>query len=1151
MVTTDRPNKDALSDAIDIYRDAMRPFLLRRLRQVPGNTVDAAICAAVGDRRADEVKQRLGQGSKIDDVIDVNDFPHLVQRHWREFSDAFGDDKAIQSELWFINRARNSVSHPGSQDLETEYTTAHLYHITNILGFINAPQQKNAVEDIRARLTTQAPETSDTMALTGDADPGQVQAGQRQATEPPRSAANLKPWRDVIRPNQDVAQGSHQQAEFMADLQQVYDGRADATQYGNPIDFFDHTYITPGIRTLLVNALKRLAGKGGDPVIQTKTGFGGGKTHSLIALYYLVRNAGALLNAQADSGSRVGEEVRAIVEEAGYDEYPDGLGQVAVLDGAYLAATDPTVTQEKDDPLNTLWGVMAYQLGGQRGYDVIGEAARQGTAPGGRQLDALFDHVGPCVVLIDELVAYVRNAGPAQDSIYTFVQALTQSARRSGNVSLVITLPQSRVEAGGDVGAETLDRLDSLLSSGDVDGGDPEVPQRLDSLMGRIEAVWEPLAVNEAFEVVRRRLFDDISDPSARDQTCEAFVRMYSNDRAEYPQGVTERNYLERMKACYPIHPEIFDRLYSDWSSIPGFQRTRGVLRMMADCVSRLYLSSDSSPLIMPGTLPFSDERLANEFNRLLPGEWGPVLSEVDSDNSRTDNIDRASQRFSEVGGASRRIARTVFLGSARSGATRGIDARQVHLGAVQPGHGYARYNEALARMTGDLYYLYQAEGRYYFHAEENLNKVASDRANGLGQRAIDEHIAGKLEEARNRRADVVLYANDTADVPDIDSVRLVVLPPDISLPTRSSDDDTATPEALKILAHRGDSPRFRRNTVLFLTAKRDEIRSLRDEVRKYLSWDSIVNGDTKIINLTGNRLGQARSETSNADKRVADALVRAYRWALAPVQSDPQKAEYHLSHAQTNASGSGEIFHAAFEKFVKDETLVESITPGSLTTMLQQYIWSGENARDHLSIDDLWSLLTNNAYLHRLRNRDVLERCIRQGVEQGDFGHADGHDGGKYEGLHYGESMTGTGLIMEQRIAGFLVRPDAAARQKEAEKTQTSEETDGTNGYAVDRERETSTDPPIPDDITPPEPTARRTRRIVTRRTTGPNISLDDINVLREEIIRNLSNDGGEITVEIIVSAWKPEGFSESIIRSVRENSAQLGLEFDQSDFE
>jgi predicted AAA+ superfamily ATPase len=199
---------------------------------------------------------------------------------------------------------------------------------------------------------------------------------------------------------------------------------------------------------------------------------------------------------------------------------------------------------------------MAFQLGGQEGYDIIGEAVRQGTAPGGRQLDALLEHVGPCVVLMDELVSYVRNAGAAQDSIYTFIQALTQSVRRSKDAVLVITLPQSRVEAGAEGGADALDRLDSLL--------------------GRIEAVWEPLAVNETFEVVRRRLFGEIADPAARDRTCEAFVRMYSHDRAEYPQGVTERNYLERMKACYPIHPEIFDRLYSpDHAGQPAFERRK------------------------------------------------------------------------------------------------------------------------------------------------------------------------------------------------------------------------------------------------------------------------------------------------------------------------------------------------------------------------------------------------------------------------------------------------------------------------------------------------------------------------------------------------------------------------------------------------
>ena len=142
-------------------------------------------------------------------------------------------------------------------------------------------------------------------------------------------------------------------------------------------------------------------------------------------------------------------------------------------------------TTENGDPLNTLWGIMAYQLGRQEAYELVGQAARQGTAPGGAQLDRLFEHVGPCTILMDELVAYVRNAGSAKDSIYTFLQALTESARRSKHVALVVTLPESQVEAGDEAGAEALRRLDSLFS--------------------RIEAIWKPLEIHEAFEVVRRR----------------------------------------------------------------------------------------------------------------------------------------------------------------------------------------------------------------------------------------------------------------------------------------------------------------------------------------------------------------------------------------------------------------------------------------------------------------------------------------------------------------------------------------------------------------------------------------------------------------------------------------------------------------------
>ena len=141
----------------------------------------------------------------------------------------------------------------------------------------------------------------------------------------------------------------------------------------------------------------------------------------------------------------------------------------------------------------------------------------------------------------------------------------------------------------------------------------------LSTLLGRIEAVWEPLETNEAFEVVRRRLFGNDIDEAERDRTCEAFAAMYSRARNEYPREVGEQHYLERLRACYPIHPEIFDRLYLDWSSITQFQRTRGVLRMMANCVSRLYLDNDAFSAYHAGQ---SDLERYSIGQRVCPAAW-------------------------------------------------------------------------------------------------------------------------------------------------------------------------------------------------------------------------------------------------------------------------------------------------------------------------------------------------------------------------------------------------------------------------------------------------------------------------------------------------------------------------------------------------
>ncbi len=391
-----RPNQDALYQALNIYRDAMRPFILRNLKTVQG--------LAPEDRIQNEAE------------IDIGDFPYLFRKYWRDtFEQRFDPDRDVRSAVGLITEARNKVAHPEAEDFEPAYALSRLHEIADILGQINVPEQKGEVETIRDRLLASATSPSETKPKL-----------------PRRKAADLKSWRDVIRPNTDVIQGTFRKSEFAADLQEVFEGRAKTPEYGETEIFFNQTYVTPGLRQLLVNTLKRLGGKDGDPVIQLKTGFGGGKTHSLIALYHLVTGINILRELPAeDKYARLRAEIEDILNEAECDADILLNANVSVLVGTYLSTTDADETQQ-GDPLNTLWGKMADQLGGQDAYNIVRQAALERSAPGGNQLDALFEHVGPSVILMDELVAYVLNVqGVTQESIYTFFQAVTESLKRT------------------------------------------------------------------------------------------------------------------------------------------------------------------------------------------------------------------------------------------------------------------------------------------------------------------------------------------------------------------------------------------------------------------------------------------------------------------------------------------------------------------------------------------------------------------------------------------------------------------------------------------------------------------------------------------------------------------------------------------------
>lgn len=201
----------------------------------------------------------------------------------------------------------------------------------------------------------------------------------------------LKPWREIAEPHEDVRKGTFVQAEFAADITRVHTGTATA-EYQNPTLFFDRTFITEGMSLLLDSVIKRLAGKGGDPVIQLQTAFGGGKTHTMLAVYHL---ASGKVPASEMPG------IPNIIDKAGISELP--RARIAVLDGIKASPNQPV--QHGSIQVHTLWGDLAWQLGGEEGYALVASADQSGTSPGKDVLQQLLEKCAPCVILIDELVA--------------------------------------------------------------------------------------------------------------------------------------------------------------------------------------------------------------------------------------------------------------------------------------------------------------------------------------------------------------------------------------------------------------------------------------------------------------------------------------------------------------------------------------------------------------------------------------------------------------------------------------------------------------------------------------------------------------------------------------------------------------------------
>jgi predicted AAA+ superfamily ATPase len=1102
-------NRDRIGRGFELLAEGLEPFVDRHMSDAASGADWVKLLEARDKGRHGATKPLNKQ--------DPATLLRVLTEEWRVFKDALS--RAEQSFASELRETRNRWAHNAAFSADDTYRA--LDTMERLLTAAGAAGQAEEARRLRAD-HQRAVFEAETRRMVKQQEAGVVVAGQ-----------GLKPWREVLVPHDDVATGNFSASEFAADLHMVARGEGTA-EYVDPAHFFRRTFLTEGLRELLDRAVRRVGGDANaSPIVNLQTNFGGGKTHSLLALWHLLSGVAV---------AALPQEVQDVVGDRGL---PAGVRRVALV-GTHLS---PMGASEKPDgtKVATLWGEMAWQLGGRAAYDLVAAADAAHTNPGEALRELIAAHA-PCLILIDEWVAYARQLWGREDlpagtfdTQFTFAQSLTEVVKTVPGALLVISIPASHdPERDGESGG-------SALEVGGPNG--QEALQRLQNVVRRIADQWRPANSEESFEIVRRRLFQAPSAAALADIAAVArqFSQFYVRHTGEFPREVIDPAYEQRLRAAYPIHPELFDRLYKDWSTLDRFQRTRGVLRLMSAVVHALWVAQDASPMILPGTVPLDVATVTSEITQYLPDTWKPIVdSDIDGPGSTPVKID--TERPTLGGRAiTRRLARSIFIGSAPTlrSAHRGIERARAWLGVAIPGDTVGNFGSAIDLLSQRATYLYAEGSRYWYDTQASVTRTAADYADGLRDRPEEvwAEIVRRLGAERRARggfAGVHVAPDSTADIADTEDVRLVILHPSRAH-SRGAADSAAMRFAREAFERRGSGQRANRNMVVFLAPDAKRLEELADAARDYLAWDWIA-GRVEDLNLSPQQVRQVESNRSRSDETVASRIAQTYHWALVPEQPDPTRPP--VITAEKSDGGTGLLADRVADKLTRAGLLAASVAARSIRLDLDQRLASVWG-RGHVAVGELWSYYCRYPYLMRVRDRAVLEEGIRSTLtsfawELEGFALAESYDdaSGRYAGLVLPGAGAHFGQITD---ATLLVAPAAATAQAAAAPVP--------EGPAVVTQK--TTDEAVPTPATGAVEVAKPANtRFFGVYQVDPERYGRDLTRLSQEILQQLAAvDGARLEVTVEVHARKDDGFPHDKVRVVLENARTL--KFQQFGFE
>ena len=792
--------------------------------------------------------------------------------------------------------------------------------------------------------------------------------------------STIKPWIEVVSLHSDVLSEDFSEDIFALDLGPLADGNPNVPAvYRDAEHFFRASYLTAGLKSLLKDVLSLLAGGAGNRILKLVTPFGGGKSRTLAALYHAARHRDAL------------------------DVIPEGknlprppAARIAVFDGLFFDATRGKQMPGTEQRARTMWGWIAWSLGGEAGYELLGEQDRTLVAPGADPITKLLKD-GPNLILLDEVLNYLISAGGVKvekttlrDETLTFLQRLTVAVGNTKNTALVFSLQSSK--------RESLEYVNLL--------------QTVDHLAARKDQRREPVEGNEILSVIQRRLLSRMPSLEEASPAATAYEQVFTQMRKAYAQSKAEMQQAEddglalrdRMRAAYPFHPALIDLMRERWAAIADFQRTRGALRFLAACLRATHRAGRSSIVLGPGDVPLHDTEVRQAFFKEV-GQQADFQAVLEHDligaNARARRIDdrRARENPQEAGKRHATRLATAILMYSFGGLRReeageilppGISEQELLSVCVGPDLDSTTALACLKELKEQCLYLHYDGVRYCFKKDPNVTLLIEQEADAVSrdEGRVREKIKEMLEERLAGHYEAIVWPEKTTEVPDDDPRFLIAyMPLEFAAQSKSRQEE----KAKEFFEKYGDRPRKFRNGLGLAVPSDDQVEVLRRSARYLLAIEQI-KAKAKQLNLTDEQKRQLREREATEQNAIEAAFLKLYMEVWLPRSEGGGLAIDRVafggrpSQTMLNDKKQAAIHERIIELITKVQNSVfTTVTPSKIVELFK--LGEGEPPRMGIRTAEVVEGFYAFLGFPRLLSQDAVRKAIALGIGDGIFG--------------------------------------------------------------------------------------------------------------------------------------------------------------------